>query len=41
MLKILPIIMRIVALACLLGAIRYLLVASRECELPNIDDIEI
>jgi hypothetical protein len=41
MVKILPIIMGIVALVCLLGAIRYLLVGYRECELPNIDDIEI
>jgi hypothetical protein len=35
------IIMGIAALICLLGAIRCLLAASRECELPDIEDIEI
>jgi hypothetical protein len=40
-LKILLIIMGIAVLICLLGAIGCLLAASRECELPDIEDIEI
>jgi hypothetical protein len=41
MLKILLFIIGIVALFCLFFAIKCLLVASRECQLPDIEDIEI
>jgi len=39
--KILLIIIAIVALLCLFFAIKCLLAASRECQLPDIEDIEI
>jgi hypothetical protein len=41
MFRILLIIIGIVALICLFGAIRCLLAASRECQLPDIEDIEV
>jgi hypothetical protein len=41
MVKILLIIIGIVALLCLFGAITCLLAASRECQLPDIEDIEV
>jgi len=41
MLKILLFIIGIVALLCLFFAIKCLLVASRECQLPDIEDIEV
>jgi hypothetical protein len=41
MIKILLIIIGIFAFLCLFGAIRCLLAASRECQLPDIEDIEI
>jgi len=41
MIKILLIIIGIVALFCLFGAIACLLSASRKCQLPDIEDIEV
>jgi hypothetical protein len=41
MIGILMIVIVIVALFCLFGAIRCLLEASRESQLPDIEDIEI
>lgn len=41
MIEILLIVIGIVALFCLFDAIRCLLVASRESQLPDIEDIEI
>jgi len=40
MLKILLFSIGIVALLCLFFAVKFLLAASRECQLPDIDDIE-
>jgi hypothetical protein len=41
MLKILLIIVGIVAILCLFGAVTCLLAASRENQLPDIEDVEI
>jgi len=41
MVKILLTIIGIGALICLFGAIQCLLAASRECQLPDIEDIEV
>ena len=41
MVKILLIVIGIVFLICLFGAIACLLSASRECQLPDIEDIEV
>jgi len=41
MVKILLIIVGIVAILCLFGAVTCLLAASRENQLPDIEDIEI
>jgi hypothetical protein len=41
MIKLLLIFTGIVVLMCLFGAIACLLSASRECQLPDIEDVEV
>jgi energy-converting hydrogenase Eha subunit H len=41
MVKILLIILGMVAILCLFGVIAFLLASSGECQLPDIEDIEV